>query len=822
MFNNTLDIDLIPVNVAVYKKDGDDFTFIGFNKAAQKIENISADTLIGKKLTEVFPGVKEFGLFEILLRVEESGISEVYETEFYSDDRVSGWRHNEIVKLEDGVVAAFYSDKNTEKELESKGLILSKKLNETEKKLEHQKKVFQEIIESSESISVQGYNQNHEVIYWNRASELIYGYTEAEALGKKLENLIVPTSIKKSICSALDDWITKDKDIQPSELTLHNKNGEDVNVFSHHSIVREDSNNIEIYRLDIDLKDVKKLQIELKEERNFLRSILNVIPDLVWLKDINGVYLKCNPMFEKLYGAKEAQILNKTDFDFVDKELAELLRANDSLAIKANQPTTNEEYFVYADGSAKGIHETVKTPLKDINGNIIGVLGISRDISERKEREKQLEHYANYDTLTGLTNRVVFNDRLNHLLSQRIAQKIYHAVLFIDLDRFKEINDTMGHSVGDQILIMVANRLKSITRKGDTLARIGGDEFTMILQNINNPLQASIVCDKILSILKEPLEIDGHHFHVTSSIGISIYPDDSTSSENLVKYADSAMYHAKENGKNNYQFYTKELSLEAIKKVSMANYLQVGIKNEEFELYYQPQIDSVTKILTGAEALIRWNSSHNGLISPMDFIPFAESSGQIIEIGKWVIIQAMRDIVKWKKNNLSIDKVSINLSIKQLSDKGFISSVVQSLKQTNCKPEWIEFEITESSTMNDPESSILLLNEIKNLGFTLSIDDFGTGYSSLSYLKKLPINKLKIDKSFVDDIFINSDDEAIVQAVILIAKSMKIEVIAEGVETQNQQKFLIENGCNLSQGYFYSKPLKIKEFEKFVMKQNNK
>ncbi len=555
----SLDIDLLPTNVAIYKKSGDDFIFIAFNKQAEITENISADKLIGKKLTEVFPSVKEFGLFDILINVEQSGVSKIFETEFYEDERVSGWRHNEIVKLEDGVVAAFYSDKNIEKELEEKGLKLEKQLNETEKKLLHQKDMFHEIIDKSDAISIQGYNENHEVVYWNRASEKIYGYTKDEALGKKLEKLIIPLEAQNFVRDSIDNWIDNGVAVASSELILVDKNRNNVNVFSQHVMVKDIDGSSEMYCIDINLKDIKKLEQELLLERNFLNTIFDIIPDLVWLKNIDGTYMKCNSKFEQFFGAKESEILNKTDFDFLDKELAQFFRNHNLLAIKADKPTINEEYLTFADDSHKGIYETIRTPIKDIHGKLIGVLGVSRDISERKRREKELEDYATHDTLTGLSNRAVFMDRLQQLLNQRESEKQSHAILFIDLDKFKVINDTSGHAVGDEVIKMVALRLQKMTRKGDTIARVGGDEFTILLENQNRD-KAARIATKVIGSLRKPFIVNKHTFKISASIGIAISPTDSNTVTNLIIYADRAMYRAKDAGGDKYEFYLPSTS----------------------------------------------------------------------------------------------------------------------------------------------------------------------------------------------------------------------------------------------------------------------
>jgi len=678
------------------------------------------------------------------------------------------------------------------------------------------KHIFQEVLAHAESISVQGYNTQHEVIYWNEASEIIYGYTKEEALGQKLEELIIPKDMRSLVYNNIEAWMKNGVEIPSSELILVDKYGHDVNVFSQHIMMDMEDDTKEMYCLDINLQDIKKLQKDLKTEEIFLDTIFNVIPDLIWLKDNDGVYLKCNKKFEQFFGAKEQDIIGKTDFDFVDKKQAQFFRNNDLVSLEANRSVKNEEFLVFADGSHKGTYETIKTPLRDVSGNVNGILGIARDITNRKTREKELETLANYDTLTGLTNRTIFMDRLTQLLNRRDSIDIYHAVLFIDLDSFKEINDTMGHNVGDELLKLVSARLSDVIRQGDTLARLGGDEFTILAENILQPLEASFIAKKVLKVLKDPFMIDNNHFYITSSIGISTFPDDATSAQKLLQYADSAMYKAKENGKDTYEFYTQNLSDEAVQRVSILNDLRLAIKNNEFELYYQAQVDAKVLKTVGAEVLIRWNHPTKGLIPPLDFIPIAESSGKIIDIGKWVIYQAMLDMVEFKTQNYELDKISINLSVKQLNDSNLLLDIQKYLIDTKCKAQWIEFEVTETHVMNNPESTIIILNELVKLGFTLSIDDFGTGYSSLFYLKKLPVSKLKIDKSFIDDISQNSDDEAIVHAVILIAKSMNVEVIAEGVETQEQQRFLLAHGCNLTQGYLYSKPLPKKEFVNII------
>lgn len=688
------DIDSIPINIAVYEKKDDDFILTGLNKCAEKTENISREEIIGKKLTDLSPGTSEFTLFDVMTRVEKTGKSKVFESNYYDGNRICGWRRSEVIKLSDGLLGVFYKDHSLEKELQEHGLAFNESSGEMDFSFSGEKERF--------------------------------------------------------------------------------------------------------------------------NQENYLKIIVNAIPDLIWLKNTEGKYLACNAEFERFYGMKESDIIGKDDFDFVDFESASIFQNNDRQVLETEKSYIEEELLTFADNGYTGLFEIIKTPMKDRNGKVVGILGIGHDISERREKEEQLSIYANYDMLTGLANRTLFMNRLSHLMSMRKASKQYSAVLFIDLDHFKEINDTFGHATGDRILKMVSKSLQNVIRKEDTLSRHGGDEFTILLENITKPLDAAHIAQNILDMLRKPLVIEDHQFHITTSIGITIAPDDSTDPETLLRFADIAMYKAKDNGRNGYTFYTHELSKQALERVQIEHDLRQAITNQEFSLYYQPQINVLSKKVIGAEVLLRWNHPTKGMVMPLHFIHIAESSGQIIDIGKWVIKEAMANMSKWKKENLDIDITSINLSARQLNDTSFIDSIKQALDETGCKPEWIEFEVTEGYAMSDYKAASSLLQEIHKLGCQISIDDFGTGYSSLAHLKRLPIQKIKIDQSFVQDIPGDPNDEAIVSAVILIAKSMNLDIIAEGVETTPQQEFLLKHGCIFSQGFLYTEPIPKEEFETYL------
>lgn len=449
--------------------------------------------------------------------------------------------------------------------------------------------------------------------------------------------------------------------------------------------------------------------------------------------------------------------------------------------------------------------------------------GYIHDITDRKNTEYELEeqkdtlyYQAHHDALTGLPNRTLFQDRLEQAIEKAKRNKSKIALLFIDLDHFKEINDSLGHDIGDEILKTVTARLKTAKRDEDTLARLGGDEFTIVLEDLHQTQDASSVSNKILESLSQPININDNVLYVSSSIGVSIYPDDGESAQNLLKYADSAMYKAKGEGRNNFQYYNSALTELAFERVVMETSLRTGLKNNEFTVHYQPQVDGTTDTIIGLEALVRWNHPTMGLVSPAKFIPLAESTGIIVELDRYVMKTAMTQMSEWYAQGLNPGILAMNLTVKQLHQKDFVEMFEDLINKTKCKANWLALEVTEGQIMNNPEEAIVVLQAISDLGIELAVDDFGTGYSSLAYLKRLPIDKLKIDQAFVRDLPGDEEDEGITKAVIALAKSLNLKVIAEGVETKQQKDFIVENGCENIQGYFYSKPIPANEFENIL------
>ncbi|MGH8490767.1 MAG: putative bifunctional diguanylate cyclase/phosphodiesterase, partial [Gammaproteobacteria bacterium] len=483
-----------------------------------------------------------------------------------------------------------------------------------------------------------------------------------------------------------------------------------------------------------------------------------------------------------------------------------------------------EYRFRHADGSYRWFHDSYRLVRDEAAGHPLEVVGSWTDITARKaaeeasfSREQRTHYLAYHDALTDLPNRSLLLDRLSQALAQAERDSTQVAVLFTDLDRFKMVNDTLGHPAGDELLRQVALRLRLVLREGDTIARLSGDEFVILLPRISGGRDVARVAAKALGMVTAPFTVLGHELHISSTIGVSLFPKDGADPETLIKHADTALYQAKDRGRNRYQFFDPRMNAHAQKRLLVENGLRHAIERGEFVLHYQPRIDLQTDAVTGVEALIRWHPEQR-IVLPGEFIPIAEETGLITEIGEWVLHTACRQAREWEAAGLSPVGMAVNLSIHQLRQGGFPARVRAILRETGLAPQRLEIEITESSLMVDPKQIIKTLHELRSIGIQLAMDDFGAGYSSLAYLKRLPLDRIKIDRSFVRDIPEDPDDAAIVQAILAMARQLKIRVVAEGVETPAQVRFLRNHGCEEAQGYAFSRPLTAETCADFLAK----
>jgi diguanylate cyclase (GGDEF)-like protein/PAS domain S-box-containing protein len=567
-----------------------------------------------------------------------------------------------------------------------------------------------------------------------------------------------------------------------------------------------------------DITEQKENQLKLLHQSQMIQQT----QESVNTTDLEGYITSWNKGSEALFGYTAEEVMGKHISLLYPKDTSETATTHISTLLK------NGEYrstlYLMKKSSAQVLINLSLSPLRDNKGSPIGIVGYLQDVTERKKAEDALlaqkeilRYQAHHDALTGLPNRVLFSDRLKQGIEKGKRHKEGLALFFIDLDKFKHINDSLGHGVGDKVLKIVAKRLENIIREEDTLARLSGDEFTLIMEELKHPEAASLLAEKILQTLAEAIFIDEHILYVSGSIGISLYPQDTTDAQSLLKYADTAMYKAKEEGRNNYQFYSPQMTEFALNRMLMQTSLRQAINNKEFVIHYQSQINAITNTLVGVEALVRWDHPTMGLLPPDEFIPIAEETGMIVEIDKWVMSTAMKQISQWYKEGLNPGVLGLNLSVKQLDKTDFIQKVEECLTKNDFHSTWLELEITEGQMMKKPEEVITKLTQINNLGIGISIDDFGTGYSSLSLLKRLPINRLKIDRSFVKDIPEDEEDVAIVKAIIALAKNLKLDLIAEGVETSEQRDFLIDHGCINIQGHYFSHPVPKEEMHTILL-----
>jgi diguanylate cyclase (GGDEF)-like protein/PAS domain S-box-containing protein len=552
------------------------------------------------------------------------------------------------------------------------------------------------------------------------------------------------------------------------------------------------------------------------EEKERAQVTLNSIGDAVMSTDVWGQVTYLNVVAENLTGwSRDAAVGHSLEevFRIIDATTRQVMPNPLALAIQENKTVglTPNCMLIRRDGVEAAIEDSA-APIHDRRGQVIGAVIVFHDVSTARALSLRMSYLAQHDSLTDLPNRILFSDRLTEAIAMARRYRRKLAVLYLDVDRFKHINDSLGHDIGDRLLQSMAARLHACVRSSDTVSRQGGDEFVVLLSEVTRVEDAAVSADKILHALGMPHRIDEHDLHLTVSIGIASYPDDGTEAEVLLKNADFAMYHAKESGRNNYQFFKPEMNVRAVERQSLENGLRQAMERQEFVLHYQPKINLKTGAIIGAEALIRWRHPQRGLVPPAQFIPVAEECGFIVPIGRWVLREVCHQARTWQVAGHMPIRLAINVSAVELRHKDFLAGVRSTLTETGFDPRYVELELTESFLLQDSTSTAAVLQALKEMGVLLALDDFGTGYSSLGYLKRFPIDTLKIDQSFVRNITTDADDASIVSAVISMGKSLHMRVVAEGVETREQLAFLREQSCPYGQGYYFSQPLVGGEF----------
>lgn len=655
----------------------------------------------------------------------------------------------------------------------------------------------------------------------NKATSNLLGYRRRELFGRNIR-LIFPEADKIFKGENFEDLLSKGF-IQNIETTYIAKSGYHIPILFSASIMRNSKGKIMgIVCVAQDITERQYAAKQLDRSLSVLRATLESTADGILVVNEAGEVAECNQKFIDMWQIPEYIIASKNDknlLEFVGKKVQNL--ENFLIKIQELYAQPEAESFDLIELNNNQVFERYSQPQR-IGGKIVGRVWSFRDITHRKQAEEIIRYQAWYDQLTGLPNRMLFNERLSVAVAQACCSQSYLAVMFLDLDRFKKINDTLGHAIGDLLLQGFAQRISKCLREGDTAARWGGDEFTILLSHINCKQDAAKIAERILQALKPAFHLEGHSLHISSSIGIAIYPDDGANAETLVKNADAALYRAKDKGRNNYQFYVSALNDRASELLTIENQLHHALDRGEFQLYYQPKVNINSWEITGTEALIRWQHPQMGLIPPHVFIPIAEENGLIIAIGEWVLQTACTQNKIWLDSGLGPIRIAVNLSPRQFQQPNLVENITEILSKTGLAPQYLELEITETVAMQNIEFTKETLQQLHNMGVRINLDDFGTGYSSLGYLKNFPFHAIKIDQSFIHDLTIDKYSQSIATAVAALGHGLNLSVVAEGVETQDQLEFLRHLECEEMQGYLFSQPLSVDNTTILLQKHRSK
>ncbi len=637
-----------------------------------------------------------------------------------------------------------------------------------------------------------------------------------------MEDLIIPPEMGQEVIAGIQNWLAEGQVIPTDELSLMRKDGSRVAVYSSHILLINPEGEQEIYCVDIDLRDRKQAEEALRESEARYRLLAENTNDLVCLHELNGQYLYVSPSCEALLGYRCDEMLAQDPCVFLHPDdrnpiyqqgdLTLISADNTPITYRMRQKSGNYIWF-----------ETLTKPIVDAAGQVIKLQTTSRDVTERIQVRNQLRYDALHDALTGLPNRNLLMKRLELAINRAKRLENYHfAVLFLDLDRFKVINDSLGHLAGDQLLIAIVQKLQAPLRGADLVARLGGDEFVLLLEEIKDIQEAARVTEQIFAALQAPLTVGGREVYVSASIGVVLGTRDYLQASDLLRDADIAMYRAKSRGKARYEVFDAEMHTQALSRLHLENDLRRAIECHEFLLHYQPIVALATGHLVGFEALVRWQHPTQGIKSPMEFIPIAEETGLITLLDYWVLQTACQQLADWQTAFPSVShlKVSVNLSAQDLQCPDLLGEVDRVLAHTRLNGHCLTLEITESMLIEDIDSTIALLSQLKERGIQISIDDFGTGYSSLNYLHRLPVDNLKVDRSFVNQIQSEKQNYQIVETIARLSDQLELDAIAEGIETLYQLECLQHLGYKFGQGYLFSKPLSCETTEALLVSQN--
>jgi len=774
------------------------------NPAVQRVLGMAPAELIGRSHPEL-------GIPEELYSLWQTSLREVFDTgeEREMEFTTPGGSHSYLSRL----VPEFADDGSIETVLTITRDITEHK--RAEQALRASETNFRDLVENiSEVIYAQ--DQDGRVTYVSPVVEQIGGYSPREVIGRPFTDFIHPEDLPSLIESFRRTVAGKP---EPSEYRVLSKSGEVRWVRTSSRPVYEGDRIVGLRAVLMDITDRVRVEEALRESETKFRTLAETVAAAAFIfQGSRMCYV--NSAAEAQTGYSREELLKMDFWEVIHPTYRTLVKKRGLARQRGEQvPAQYEVKLLTKNGEERWVDFMAATI--EFEGKP-AVLGTAFDITERKAAEETIKHLAYHDGLTGLPNRTLFEDRLTVTLAQARRKRRIAAVMFLDLDRFKVVNDTVGHAMGDSLLQSVAERLKGLVREGDTVARVGGDEFTVLLPEVGQVEDAVEVADRILETLRQPWRLNGHEFHITTSIGIAMCPGDGEDAESLLRNADTAMYRAKDRGRDNYKLYAPAMNSKIAERLALENSLRHALERGEFVVHYQPQVNIETGRIVGVEALVRWQHPERGLVSPAEFIPVAEETGLIVPLGAWVLRTACAQNRAWQDAGLPPMRMAVNLSARQFQRHDLLETVAAALAGTGLSPQYLQLEITEGVAMQDMDLTLAILRELREAGVQISIDDFGTGHSSLSYLKRFPIDVVKIDQSFVQDLTVDPNDAAIASTIIVMAHALNLKVIAEGVETAEQLAFLRERDCDEMQGFLFSRPAPAPELDQMLRRNGRR